>query len=755
MAKSREEELKELAELRELAKLEAMASEEEDYFEEEEDEEEDEVEEVEQELPPVEGQTHQIQYDEKGMPITTALDPALEQAQIREGQESAVMGAAMGLVEGIPFAKHTMAGVEAAVQVANNQGSSFGENYEYNLSDWNKEINKAEEKHPTAFMAGDLYGGAALLPTGAGLKGARAVGLAAGYGAASAASREESTDPWKIITSGAEGGAIGGAFGVAGEAIGLAARAVGTGLGLIAPESAKAAMGAVSGKWKEKLNSYIIRTGNPDVNDAQKTLQFVKRVSNVSVDGQPLFGSSILKGKSFGAIRDHSLKARKRAGNNLGQVVNTIDEMSDGLKISGKDLFDSVKQKLGLVEDLMSPENTTREQAAQTIKHLKSIFMDEVEGKGKAVIKEVSTGLVDEAGKPIMRKVEEVVPEMVLKWKELSPNDLHKFKIHYTKTSGKIANAAAKAQDATKAKSLSMLEEVSLGVSGAVNDAMNEVASKIAKESPELLNAYKNANLHYSDMDMVYKVSQSAALKSGDSMTNILKRALGVRGLLVAQVSSTTGANMVGAAAIGAAFNEVIQNPKTDSKFAIVLERVSNHLKNDPESPYLKRILTATAVSSYDDNIMSDKAVMEAITGVDAEIMLKTSPVKRNIEDIRNKSDYILQSLTFHDREKAEEFRELLKHRKNDEAIRSLMAEVSKDADMESFFEEGKGIDGRVYTPEDKEELRDELNAQDISLNQRLRLEKELDMNGTIPVIQQEPDRFLEFRKRDKDKPRY
>jgi hypothetical protein len=43
----------------------------------------------------------------------------------------------------------------------------------------------------------------------------------------------------------------------------------------------------------------------------------------------------------------------------------------------------------------------------------------------------------------------------------------------------------------------------------------------------------------------------------------------------------------------------------------------------------------------------------------------------------------------------------------------------------------------------------------DISLHQKLQHKKSLKLEGTIPVVQQEPERFFQMRKRDKNKPSY
>jgi hypothetical protein len=687
------------------------------------------------------GQTHFVNPETgRTEKLPEEMQPSKEE-MIESDPASGVM---YGMVEGIPFAKDALSSVEAMTDLAQGSADSFGEAYQANMDQWNKEINLAEENHPAAFIAGDVVSGLAL--PGTGIKKAMA------YGALSMSSREETRDPWRMAIAASEGAALTGALGLGMKGIEKGAGFVAKKLGVLAAETHKEGIGAISGKWKERLNKHIHKTGNADSSDAQKTMEFVKRIGSKNVDGEPLLGTSILKGQSYAVTRDKAHKARGYAGAKLGKVVEQIEEIAPD-DIDAKHIYEIAKQRMGIEELRVSDSNSARELAAKYDSYLKSQLLDTVEEIIPQKIK-VPSGIVDAQGNPVL--TEQIVDSVKksTQWKKLSPTRLHKMKLHHSKASGKLQSAAQKTQDAMQSKNLTLEEEMSLTLNSAFNDVMDEVNSKVAKKSPELAGAYRAANLEYSDMDMIYKISQSNANQAGEGAISILKRALGVRGLLVAQIQASSGMNGVLAAGVGAAINETIRNPKSASKAGAMLTKVNNVIGNDPNSPYLKRIITAAAVSAYDDNVASNDALRNAIAGSAAEISLMESPIKRTYADIEDKSDFILEALQYHDPKQADQLRSAFDS--NDkETIRAIMDQVSKNPDMALMFEDGRGIDGRVFSEEDKQALRDEVESMDISLKQKLQHLDQLNKQGLVPQVEEEPERFLKFEKRDKSKPRY
>lgn len=662
----------------------------------------------------------------------------------KEELEQFGKGFQMGAVEGVPFAKDVAAGLETLYESGTK---NFGEEYQANLAEWNDEINKAEVKYPSAFMAGELASGIAMPIKG--LKGAIA------FGGLASASRLEDRDPFEMAQEAVKGAALGaGAMGLAKIPEGL--NFVRSRLGKLGAMTTKEAVGAFSGANIKKLNRHIRKTGNAELSHLDNTVDFARRIQMTKVEGEPLLGSG-LRGQSFARTAEKAEIAMQSHGRKLGKIVEEIDTVI-GTPVSAKPIFDRLKSKMGIDDMLNSPDPDTVELGRRYLDKIKAQFQDVVEETIPTVVKKPMIGANGQAvlnakGEPVL--VDEVV-ETVKKsyqFKELTPKQIQQMKLDHSSTSRKVSSGFEKLGDASKSRSLTNDEFFDTNLNSVLDDTMQDLNAIVAKVNPELANAYTLTNRDYSDMIMVKKLAQdSADAQSGGAMERI-KRALGVRGLLVAQVSSTTGSNIALSAATSSVINEAIQDPSTSVKMAKALSAIGDRVTKDPNSPVLKRIVVAAQVAMNDDKV-SDEVLENAIAASAAEIKLLESPIKRNISDIKNKSDYILELMTFEDKDMAGQLRNAL-HTGDDETVRMIINSFSKDAQLKDIFEDGKGIDGRVYTEQEKKELRDELNAQDISLNQRLRLEKELDMNGTIPVIQQEPDRFLEFRKRDKDKPRY
>ena len=176
------------------------------------------------------------------------------------------------------------------------------------------------------------------------------------------------------------------------------------------------------------------------------------------------------------------------------------------------------------------------------------------------------------------------------------------------------------------------------------------------------------------------------------------------------------------------------------------LRKVSQAVANGTDGAYLKRLTIASSLSEAEFG--------KAVAGIASEVTLMESPIKRNYADIEDKSDFILESVQVHDPKKAEQLRDAFDN--NDkESILAIMDQVSKDPSMQLMFEDGKGMDGRVYDPQDVAQLKSEVDNMDVSYIQKLKHHKGLDLNGTIPQVEEEPERFFKYQKRDKSKPNY
>ena len=71
----------------------------------------------------------------------------------------------------------------------------------------------------------------------------------------------------------------------------------------------------------------------------------------------------------------------------------------------------------------------------------------------------------------------------------------------------------------------------------------------------------------------------------------------------------------------------------------------------------------------------------------------------------------------------------------------------------------GMGWDGKVFKPQDKqmivEQLKEQATNGQISFVDSLKLIRDVELNGNIPQPKPKQDRYKEFQSRDKSKPRY
>lgn len=647
----------------------------------------------------------------------------------------------MGAVEGTPFAKDTASVIET---LYNTGTENFGEEFTANKQEWDKAINDAEEKNPGAFMLGDLAAGIAMP-----IKGVKS---AMAFSGLSAASRREDRDPFEMAQSALGGMAISGAVSGAGFALKKTAHA----MGFLSAASVKEGIGSMSGSSMKKVNRHINKTGTPGLSSDQKTIEFANRINNTVVNNEPLLGGA-LKGQSFSRTAEKAGLALKEHGNRLGKVVKELDEVLPD-PVDGKQLYDSMRRRMGIDKMLASNDPSTVQLGKQYQRQIQSQFTDTVEDVTQVIIKKPMMGangqpILDSKGAPFM--TEELVDSVAKRqtWKKLSPKEIHSVKVDHSSTSSKVNSGYEKLSSAEKQRALSNDEFFDTQLNGVLNETMDEISTKAGKLRPDLDGAYRSTNRDYSDMLIVKKIAQERADAAGGGAMERLKRAFGVRGLLVAQLQQATGANVAVATAMGIGINQAISSPTTSQRMAVGLSNINKFIQANPDSSYVKRLLVAAQVSSY-GKFVDNTPLQEAVSSVNAEIDLHTSPIKRNVNDIILKSDQILEVMQFHNPDMASGFREALIS-DDRETMRVMMDGMSKDPELKTVFEDGRGIDGRVFDEQEKAELEAELNSHDISYKQKLLHKKALLENGVIPVIEEEQERFYKPQNRDKSKPSY
>ena len=663
------------------------------------------------------------------------LESGRKQA-IGEISEEEMKARQAGVAEGIPGAKH----LGTAVHTLQNTGlDNFGEEYYNNLSELEDEMDTQKANNPSAFMQGELGGGIAASTLVPSAKGAML------FGAASQVSRldsDEITNPFQVASAATIGAGTTGAFVAGGKLIGW----VGRKIGALATNATKEGIGAFGGGDLKKLNRHIRKTGSPEKTMLENTRAFSNRVANTMVDGEPLLGkpgvkSALFDDVGYEQIANRAKKAMESHGKRLGDVVDTIDdafvENFKGKTIQGNALYNRMKTRLGINKMLKSNDPKTVQLGQDLLDDLDDQF---ILSKGQDSIKMGdATQLVRNPEKDVYRT--------------FTPKEIHQLKIDRASTSRTVSSGFEKMGIADKARSLGVDELYDTELNSLLNETMEGASKAVAKTHPQLAGSYKAVNRDYSDMIMVHKIARNQADAASGGPMEALKRALAVRGLLVAQLQGGTGMAGPLASIIGASVNQTISNPTTGIKATRMLTGFRDFAVANPDNHLVKRVLLGAQVS-MSAPMLNNMPLKDALSSAYAEITLMQAPIGRTYADIEDKSDAILEAMQHHDPDSADRLRTLFKAG-DEEGIRAMANEISKMPEMKNYFEKGRGIDGRVYTPEEKEMLLAELNKMDISLDQKIKLGDALMKEGIIPVIKEEKERFFKRENRDKDKPRY
>jgi len=205
-------------------------------------------------------------------------DTAKAVVQKEQGMTNTLEAAALGAVEGIPFAKDALAAGETFLETGVDD---FGENFNRNQDEWNDTLNKAEEDHPVAFTVGDIASGFAL-------PGAKAVKGAMVLGGLSALSRSEDRDIWDAAAGAALGGAAFKAMGAVVKQGAKAINFVGEKMGLYSERSVAASL--VGGGNRVKVNQHIRKFFNDGGKKTQDeaTHDFAEYILSKETQGKAL-----------------------------------------------------------------------------------------------------------------------------------------------------------------------------------------------------------------------------------------------------------------------------------------------------------------------------------------------------------------------------------------------------------------------------------------------------------------------------------
>ena len=642
-----------------------------------------------------------------------------------------------GMIQGIPFAKDLYTSFQT---MASTGFQDFGENKNKNQLEWEDNYQKMYEKYPAQVNVGDLTAstiGFSAIPSG--------ILPMTVYGMFSGASRTPTREVGDVATGAAIGGAVSLALPVGLKGLGKAIKGAGTStqwvgkkLGILSDEFTKVSVGGHTSATLSKINQHVRKFGTKGLSEGKQTTEFVKRISSVKVEGKPLLGKGLPQ--TFKETARKAGVAKSDAGVQLGNVVKQMDDA--GVEaLDGKVLEKSLKEKLLNTGKILHREDAP---AREQVEHqIQDFFSEKVVKRVPQVLKQPS-GIVDASGNPVMSDVVKLVNEESYKAIKYSASDLQKLKVT-------ISNELRQTDWSKMDKALSTRKVFLKAVRATADEALIGMEKEASALAPELSGLYRKANTHFADMSLVETLTQ----KAGDSTLNVFSKAramMAVKGML-AKLPNTSGANKASAVAVAGVLGTASAGANASPKAQQSMKKVSEYITNNPDSEFLKRVIVGATMSDRGEDI-GEGPFKEAISSVSAEISLLESPIKRNLNDIKLKSDLILETLQFHSPEMANAFRSSLIDG-DEEGMRMMIDQASKMKGMQDIFEDGKGIDGRVFSEEDKQQLEDEVEAMDISYIQKLKHKKNLKLNGTIPQIEQEPERFFTPQYRDKDKPKY
>ena len=636
----------------------------------------------------------------------------------------------MGATQAIPFAKDAISYGKALYQ---GGLQDIGERKQANLKEWEEEYKKTLEKYPVHTIGSDIAV-SSLMTVGS-------LPYQIAGAALSSASRTETRDPSDMALNAGLGGVAVGALGLAGKAVKGVAGAVSQGkpyqyisrqLGLFKQGPVQNQL-AISSKGISKgVAEHASRFSKaPTTEKAVK--DFYDRASSIKrADGLPLLRPM----QEYGETAAQAKNLLKQKSNELGKVTSLLDDVVTDIPV------ESVEQRIlekTLIQNPITEEDVLFNQ--KVTDKVKSYFIKQTTVKKVPTTLKKPSSVLDSKGNPLMEDVVEMVEHETVVPLKFNASNLQEHKI-------KAAQQLSERDWSQADSNQPFLKSFYRAVRDVADETLEAGASQLDEGS---INAYRQVNMEWADLHMINKLTDTAAKTEGNIFSKG-RALLDARDVLLTVPKGSSGqkkAAIAVASTLGVMSGEASATPKTQQTF----ERVANHIEAFPDSNYVKRILTGASVSTLSEE-GDDSPFESAITSVNAELVLLDSPIKRNLADIKGKSDYILESLEYHNPTMATAFRNAL-YDNDDETIRATMNQASQLPEFSAIFEKGKGIDGRVYTQEEKDQLKSEVDSMDVSYIQKLKLQKELQLNGTIPQVEEEPERFFRYNKRDKSKPNY
>lgn len=640
-----------------------------------------------------------VQQQQQSQEIETDVEPSTMEAL------------SAGFVEGVPFMKDAIAGVDAVTeQVASEDPlnlDQFVDRYRDNMEDINRTINMSEELAPGTTMAGDIVGGAvSSVPAGLALKGAALVGAASGL------SRSEDRGLEDVVSGAALG--VGGQ--VAGQALGKAVKAplaaTGKFLKARADEAISAVIGADRAYGASRLFNRLKISG-------QSKEEFINSVRKTGI---------IQAGDDSASTLTKVTQVKEKVGKELGTFYKQVDDQF-------KPEIDVKSMKQRLNDDVVAPFANSDDPGMREVGESLTKYIDDLGVKRsnmKSVLK--PSGATDANGQPIMVKeiTEDIIQDEV--WTLSRTHQLQKD--IRNRISSIFKNRGV---DATNAKE--QQRKVAASIGEIIDDTLDTVSTP---ENP-VFNQVKDLRLKFGNMATIEELVENKLAKSADDPMSMVKQMFGFRSMLLTGL----GANVAGpaGAVAGFALNKVINDPKTPTYIANGLPAIASKITGDMSGKIASRLTLASTLSS-------DK-FRTALEGSIAEVNLKSNPISRNTQEALTSSKDIQKLLKYHRPSMLKAYNKLLESG-NETDMAAFLDGLSKSEEAQPFFQEGVGFNNMVFDPQDKATLEKQLRNTDMPTIERMKLLKDMHENGNIPDTSKvEPRQPNKYVPRNKDEFNY
>jgi hypothetical protein len=636
----------------------------------------------------------------------------IEQPQPEE-ERGMVESAALGAVEGVPFAKDVIAAGETVLESGMD---NFGENFSRNQDEWNQAINEAEEQNPVSFFLGDMASGFAL-PATRGLKAMMA------FGALSGVSRSED----RTVFDAASGAVISGVLGTAGDKVFKAGaryvNKIGKSLGVIADETTKDVIDNAA--YRKKLNQHIEKWFDGE-DLAEKSAKYADFLLKKDI---------IKEEDSIEMVSKKFMNMRKNASSKMSKLLDEADRPLDQDEI-GK-VYRKMKESLNIDDLATNAGEEGKQKATSLLKRLDDEFIEFQPTRD--VKRKVIKGL-DPNGNPLYDEVVEQIADGAPIFRKKGLKELHNMKVSFGDEASNLFDKSSSMYNPSKG------DYYKKGA-GVLSETLDELTS--GDKTLKKLNK-EWAIAHYGEdaTKAVYQDIKGGAMQKLKNAFN-LRTVLLTTGAIGAATERATIGTGLGAAAL-TKVTMMIKDPNVNPQLAVKLKKLANHLQIEPDSKYVKRLATQAG--------LSNDSFRDALSGTFAELNLMENAVARDSKDVIAKSDDILQALQFHNPQLAAQLREAI-DADDPNQIGPIMDQISRDPETRDFIQQGMGWDGKVYSPEDKamliEQLQEQATSGQIDFAESLMLQESVKLTGQIPQPKPKRDNYNKLQKRDKDRPRY